>query len=428
MIWEKILLAIAGLKANKMRTVLTMLGIIIGIASVIGIMTVGTSLTNSVMSTMQNMGANNITVSLQQKSEKINDPYMRAIREGGSSSAVPVEQSDLITDDMITNLRGGYGERIEHISLTQSVGSGKIEDGHLYANVNVTGTNDEYNAVNNITMVEGRYLSQRDVQGTMNVAVLSDKAAGNIFGSEDPLGRQIKVQIGKEFFAFRVVGEYKYERNNLMAPSTVSDQDLTTSMYIPVTTAKRLAGGDSGYMAFTIETKAGVDSDAFITDIDTLFAKYYARNETFTATASTMESLVSQVNTTISTISLAISLIAAISLLVGGIGVMNILLVSITERTREIGMRKALGATNSSIRIQFITESVIICLIGGAIGILAGIGLGVLGVSLLGYQASASVSSIFLALGFSTLIGIFFGYYPANKAAKMDPIEALRYE
>ena len=132
--------------------------------------------------------------------------------------------------------------------------------------------------------------------------------------------------------------------------------------------------------------------------------------------------------TMMGTITLAISIIAGIALLVGGIGVMNIMLVSITERTREIGTRKALGATNSSIRIQFITESMIICLIGGAIGVMLGLLMGAAGAKLLGYAASPSIGSIFGSLGFSLAIGVFFGYYPANKAAKMNPIEALRYE
>lgn len=129
-----------------------------------------------------------------------------------------------------------------------------------------------------------------------------------------------------------------------------------------------------------------------------------------------------------STVKLAVAAIASISLLVGGIGVMNIMLVSITERTREIGVRKALGARNSAIRVQFITEAVVICLVGGAVGIALGVGLGTAGASMLGYPARPSVAAMLLAAGFSMVIGVFFGYYPANKAAKLDPIEALRYE
>ena len=141
-----------------------------------------------------------------------------------------------------------------------------------------------------------------------------------------------------------------------------------------------------------------------------------------------MESMLSSLTEMVSTISLAISVIAGISLLVGGIGVMNIMLVSITERTREIGTRKALGATNNSIRTQFIVESIVICIIGGIIGILIGIGIAAIATKLLGFAVSPSVDGIILSVSFSALIGIFFGYYPANKAAKLNPIEALRYE
>ena len=136
----------------------------------------------------------------------------------------------------------------------------------------------------------------------------------------------------------------------------------------------------------------------------------------------------SSITSVLDTISLAIGVIAGISLLVGGIGVMNIMLVSITERTREIGVRKALGATNGAIRTQFIVESVVICLVGGALGILVGFGLGSLGASLIGAPARVDLGTVLVAVGFSMAIGVFFGYYPANKAAKLDPIEALRYE
>lgn len=156
--------------------------------------------------------------------------------------------------------------------------------------------------------------------------------------------------------------------------------------------------------------------------------RWYGSNESFEINAMSMESVIESMTEMLSTVSLAIAAIAGISLLVGGIGVMNIMLVSITERTREIGTRKALGAANGSIRLQFIMEAVVICLIGGAIGILLGIGIAAAATSLMGYAVSPSVPGILLSVSFSVFIGVFFGYYPANKAAKMNPIEALRYE
>lgn len=155
---------------------------------------------------------------------------------------------------------------------------------------------------------------------------------------------------------------------------------------------------------------------------------YYRDNDSIEVMYQTAESQMAMIDQVLGTLQVAISVIAGISLLVGGIGVMNIMLVSVTERTREIGVRKAMGAPNSAIRMQFIVESIIICLIGGAIGILLGIGLGNIAGAIVGTMAPPSLGSIVLAVGFSMGIGIFFGYYPANRAAKLDPIEALRYE
>lgn len=166
------------------------------------------------------------------------------------------------------------------------------------------------------------------------------------------------------------------------------------------------------------------DSTQFVENASVFFGKYYSRNEDYGVTLTSMESMMDTVNSIMSTIELAIIAIAAISLLVGGIGVMNIMLVSITERTKEIGIRKALGATNGDIQIQFVVEAIVICLIGGILGII----LGTLASSLLGTPAEDSISTIALATLFSMAIGVFFGYYPANKAAKLNPIDALRYE
>ena len=201
-----------------------------------------------------------------------------------------------------------------------------------------------------------------------------------------------------------------------------------TAMYIPISVAKSMNHSAAGYSSFTVVGKAEVDTKALLEDTNNFFASYYTRNNSYTARATSLESVMEMMQEMMGTLSLAIAVIAGISLLVGGVGVMNIMLVSITERTREIGTRKALGATNGSIRVQFIVESVIICLFGGIIGIAVGAGLGSAGANLLGYAATPSVKAIVTAVTFSVAIGVFFGYYPANKAAKLDPIEALRYE
>ncbi len=219
---------------------------------------------------------------------------------------------------------------------------------------------------------------------------------------------------------------YEYVDSGMTLAS--EDDVPTTSMYVPIGTAKDITGASDGYSSITVVGSSLTDSTAFMNNVENYFASFYTHNDSYTVTASSLESMLESLTEMMNTISLAIAVIAGISLLVGGIGVMNIMLVSITERTREIGTRKALGATNGSIRLQFVVESVILCLVGGAIGVAAGVGLGAMGANLLGYAASPSIASIAVAVGFSVSIGLFFGWYPANKAAKLDPIEALRYE
>lgn len=424
---ENISLALAGLKAGKMRALLTMLGIIIGIGSVIAIATIGDALTVSLTSSMATLGVNNIIVSLQERGTQVDDgPGRGGSQIGGGSAAIP-EESDQITIEMIEGLMEAYPDDLAILSLTQSAGAGKIQDGRQYANITLNGVNDGYKSANNVTLVDGRFVADMDVKGSKNVAVISDKAQSAIFGSGvDPLEKEIKVYTADQILTFTVVGVYKYEASAFFG--TAADEDVQTDLYIPVTTAKRLVGKGAAYQSFTVTTASGTDAVSVVNKITGYFERYYQNNSRFTVSAMSMESMLGTMTTMLSTVQLAIGAIAAISLLVGGIGVMNIMLVSVTERTREIGTRKALGARNNAIRLQFVVESMIICLIGGVIGVGMGLGLGTIGSTLLGFPASASVSIIAIAVLFSMLIGVFFGYYPANKAAKLDPIEALRYE
>lgn len=422
-LWENIMLAVASLFANKMRALLTMLGIIIGIGSVIGILTVGESLSGSINSSMQTLGAKNITIALQAKDQKLDGPSMIRALRGEASGA---KDKDLITDTMLKNLRATFPQDITGLSITENVGSGQAREGHRYANLNLLGVNSDFRLANDLTILGGHFLLQDETDSFKKVAVVSDKLASNMFGRDNPLGRTIDIVINNISERYTIVGTYEYVANE-MNPTTSSEKDLSTTVFIPLQTALHRTGS-LGYQNVTIVAGPNTDSISFAKTIESFFNIYYASNSDYTIRAYSMESMTDTVNTMLSTITIAISLIAAISLLVGGIGVMNIMLVSITERTREIGTRKALGATNASIRIQFIVESVIICLFGGAIGILLGILLGMIGAYFMGFPAKASFANIALAVGFSMAIGIFFGYYPANKAAKMDPIEALRYE
>lgn len=428
LIWENVKLAFQALLANKMRALLTMLGIIIGIGAVIAIMTVSSSLTNSISDSFQEMGANNITVGLKQTSSTT-ETRSNGLKFGAANRNSMVEKEDLITDDMLSELKTEFSDKIDAIAISETVASGTVHDGSNTANISISGINSEYFSSDDVTLLAGRRLTSNDNTGKKKVIMISDKVVDQIFDgdSQKALSQKIQVEIDGVYYQYYVVGVYKYESNNSFSSS--SDEDITTTAYISILTGKAQTHSDEGYQQFTVVTKSGIDSvSTFATQIENFFAPYYSSNEDYKVSTTTMESMTESMSDMIGTVSIAISFIAGISLLVGGIGVMNIMLVSITERTREIGTRKALGAKNSSIRFQFIIESMILCLIGGILGIFVGFLLGVIAASILGYSAAVPVAAIIVAVGFSMVIGIFFGYYPANKAARMDPIEALRYE
>lgn len=426
MIVENVRMALTSLMANKSRAVLTMLGIIIGIASVIAIMTVGNSLTLSVSSSMQSMGANNITVSVQRQ-ESGKDERENGIVFGTVEKVRSVTEDDYITDEMIYSLLEDFPDSIEAISASESVGSSSVKSGKNTANINVTGVSQGYFTANELTMIAGETFTSSQAAGGKNAAVVTDRFIDDLYGKDyaDMIGKDFSVELNGQTVEYTIVGIYEYEESALGI--TGSSDSVTTDCYIPLTTAQNF-NHSKNYSSISIVGKVGVDAGELAARIETYLKGYYRNNQYFTVGTFCMSSMMSVLNEMMSTITLAISIIAGIALLVGGIGVMNIMLVSITERTREIGTRKALGATNSSIRMQFIIEAMIICLIGGIIGVLLGVGLGSLGASLLGYGASPTASSIVGSLLFSLAIGIFFGYYPANKAAKMNPIDALRYE
>ncbi len=416
-LFENIRLAVAGLLANKMRALLTMLGIIIGIGSVIAITSVGDAMTNVVSSEMQNMGGNNIAVQVYRRD---------------TSGAWIYGTEDLLTDEMIEDYRAKYSSSILGIAMSDTVGNGTIEHRHEENKVSVMGVNDEYATGatgQQVDLARGRFVNESDLQRGRTVAVIAESLAEKLFGAQDPIGKDIKVDLtglvnGRK--TFTVIGTYREQASSFLMGSAGE----TTTVYIPLTTGYSMQGTNpEGYTYFYVAAAGDIDYQAFAQETADYFNdRYYARNESMYVMTQSMDSIVDQATSMLGTLSLAISVIAAISLLVGGIGVMNIMLVSVTERTREIGIRKALGAPDGAIRLQFIVESMIICAIGGALGILLGGGLGWMGGMLLQAPVAPSMQSVVIAVSFSMLIGVFFGYYPANKAAKLDPIESLRYE
>jgi len=429
LVWENILLALNGLRANKMRSLLTMLGIIIGIASVIAIMTLGDSISSSVTDSMSSMGANNVTVGVQQKSSSTETTDSGMTFSFGPRMTQMTEE-DYITEEMLDDLRARYGESISGYSLSENIGSGTARQGSDYAYVNASGINGDNLDNMELTLLAGRFLTERDQQESRKVALVSDLLVEKLFGGDrmSAIGKTVDVLFDSRYYTYTIVGIYEYEASD-MGFSGTSEEDTETPLYLPLRTAQKQTHNTSGYRQFTVLTAPGVGAAEFCTVIeDYMNSRWYKDNDSFEISAMSMESIIESMTEMLSTISLAIAAIAGISLLVGGIGVMNIMLVSITERTREIGTRKALGATNGSIRLQFIMEAIVLCVIGGMIGILLGIGIAAVATSMLGYAVSPSVAGIVLSVSFSVFIGVFFGYYPANKAAKLNPIEALRYE
>lgn len=440
---ENIRLALGSLKANKMRSLLTMLGIIIGIGSVIAIVTLGDSLSNNVNKQFADFGGNNLSVGLQAKPqvqldeegnpietptpETNSDGDMGGGMENGQMEYKAPGESDLITPEMIDAYEAKFKGTAQAIALSEDVGSDTLTNGRNTAKITLTGINPGYMITNKYELITGRWFRKSDLDENRKVALVSEKFITSYFGTdaapEKHVGDVVTPVIGSTTTPLTIIGVYKAPQNGGYMFETGS-----TNLFVPITLAKQLAGRPDGYNYITVMPADDVDAKSFMQETGAFFKSYYMQNKDFDIQVFSNEQYLKSMNETMDKLKLIIGAIAAISLLVGGIGVMNIMMVSVTERTREIGVRMALGAKQRTIMMQFVTEAAVICVIGGIFGVLLGIAVGSTAASMTGFPAYPSFTAIFVAVTFSMAIGVFFGWYPAKKAANLDPIEALRYE
>ena len=415
LIIENFLLALSGLKANKMRALLTMLGIIIGISSVIAIVSIGDSVSKNMENEMKDSGMTNLSANLN---------YIGEDAESGGWGEPSAD--DMLSLEQIRGFEKAFAGRVKATAIEESVGSADARIGRMQESVEITGTNQGFAEIRKITVEKGRYIDTADLDRYSDVAVipssLEEKLARGAKGSV--LGKEIKFVFDDKILTYTVVGIYD---NSQKSGTSFYGYGDSNTVYIPATTAARQSDS-KGFNFFEIMPEAKEDGEQLSADIISYFDEIYKNNENWNVDVYNAQKDADDFMATINKIKIAIAIIAGIALLVGGIGVMNIMLVSVTERTREIGVRKALGAKRKHIKTQFIIEAIIICAIGGIIGVVLGLSIST-GVSL--YMKSPvviSIPTVLVSVLFSMGIGVFFGYYPANKAAKMDPIEALRYE
>ncbi|MDU3383786.1 MAG: ABC transporter permease [Veillonella sp.] len=400
---ESFLMAWASLVANKLRSLLTMLGIIIGVAAVIALVSIGNGVKQDIEDSISSLGSNLLVV------------LPGAPRTPGARPSQGSMKSLKISDyEAIAKLEG--------VKAASPMTNGSYVV--IYQNKNwttsVAGVNSNFQDVNNWTMTSGRFFSDKNVQNRERVAVVGQTVVKNLFADEDPVGKEIRVKN----IPFRVIGVLKSKGNGTMG----NDQDDT--VLIPYTTSMERVEGIDYLRRVYVVAKDDEGIDRLQADIENLLRVRHNIKDTNLDdfNIQNMKSIMETVAQTTGTFTLFLGAVAAISLVVGGIGIMNIMLVSVTERTREIGVRKALGATYSVIVTQFLIEAVVISLMGGFIGIAFGIGASKVIGMVSGMSTIVSVPTIIMSFAFSMAIGLIFGIYPARKAAKLNPIDALHYE
>lgn len=386
-----------------MRSFLTMLGIIIGIGSVISIVSIGDTMRGLFSDLYKDVGITQAYISIGY--------WLDDIR-----------QSDYFTLDDLERIKEVFGDEIAYIDA-DSATSSDVQAGRIKMKFNFSGIDYNYIDVQPVDIIYGRYLNKGDILGRRKNVVIKAESAEQLFGTENAVGKTFRTTIYGYTDEYTVVGVYKKEMNAFQALMMGGRSD-TGSAYIPYTILTW--PNDLNYYCHLFAAE-GTDMNDFMSRLLTYIAKLKGRNASDYYTQTAVEQMGS-VDGVMGALSSAVGGIAAISLLVGGIGIMNIMLVSVTERTREIGIRKALGAKTRDVLIQFLTESAILSASGGIIGVALAVSLVTVGGMALGLPVIIKPMVILLAVSFSAVVGIFFGIYPASKAAKADPIDALRYE
>lgn len=396
---ELLKIAVSSIKSNKVRSLLTMLGLIIGISSVVTILSIGDGTEASISESLGSLGVNNITIS-----ESRDETLLPSDKLG-------YEDMSLI-QEAFPELISGISPNVSEIAQIRA----DVED----KTITVNGSSADSKAIDNLELVSGRFLNDNDILTKKKVIVIDSESAESLFGKQEPVGQTIALDSGPKTSSYSIVGVYKKEESSLGISSI--------EFYAPYTTVDQvfnLKGKIKGIKVLLADSETvAEDANRIIHFIERIHHNEdQGKYEYFS-----LGSMIDTVSETLGMVTLLVSAVAGISLVVGGIGVMNIMLVSVTERTREIGVRKALGAKRKDILLQFLVEAVIICLIGGAIGVGFGYILTEIAERIFDTPMSISLFSVLLSTLFSTAMGVIFGVYPADKASKLDPIESLRYE
>lgn len=401
LIWDLFKIALRSLRANKLRTFLTMLGIIIGVASVISMISLGEGARLQTLSTIAKFGTNIITVKPGEKKNR----HVRT----GKVETLTLEDAYAIRD-YVRNING---------VAAQVSQSGQLKYGNKNSNSMVRGSSADYVWIANYEMDKGRFFTEEEVRSARKICVLGATIVKNLFDGDNPVGKTLKVN-GKNYM---VIG-------STIAKGALTWFDPDDQIFIPVTTAQKRLFGLKYVQSIDIQVKNMDDIETIKQDIETLLRQRHnlRQGEKSDFYVQNSAEWLNSWGKAAETFQFLLGGIATISLLVGGIGIMNIMLVSVTERTREIGIRIAIGAKKREIRKQFLIESILISFLGGSVGIGLGILISRTASKMGGLETIVSLQSILLAFGFSVGIGIFFGLYPAIKASNLNPIDALRYE